>query len=173
MPRIISDTHNKKIKLEYKLRFFSVLFFWLGIALFLNLIFISSSYLFLVLYEKAYALAPSTNEETTQKNNEVKNSLNQVHALSQKIVTDPDTPFVEMTNRLLEYAGTEVALASIEITKDSTITLRATALNREDVLSFEKKLKADPAFKDFSVPIESLARQKDISIQVTFTYYEN
>jgi hypothetical protein len=64
-------------------------------------------------------------------------------------------------------------LSSIEITKESTIVLRATASNREDVLAFEKKLKADPVFKDFSVPIESLARQKDISIQVTFPYYEN
>ena len=174
MTRIIPEQLNKTLKKEYTLRFFSVLFFVLFLVIFLSLTFVSSTYLLLHLYEKAYVKNGSnTSNETTQLYQQVTQKTEDLYALSSKITIDKKISTVDVAQKIFEKGGEGITIQSIEMLSDSKITLRGVANTREGILAFQNRMQQDPMFKDFSIPVESLARQKDVSFNLTFTYYEN
>jgi len=176
MSRIITDESNKKLRREYRLRFLSTLFFALAGVIVINVLLVSSSYLLLTLYERAYTTESSSNEEVSKMNEQFALKVAQVHALSQKIPSQADTVNMGVANLLFGYVRDGIAIQAIEIisVEDvSNITLRGTATTRDVLLQFQNTIKSNPSFQDFSIPIESLAKQKDISFNVTFTYHEN
>ena len=144
MSRIISPELNKKLRIEYKLRFFTLLFFLISIAILINIALVASSYVLLYMYEKTYTepVSPKKIEEISM-NEEFTKKVSQVHALGQKVIFD------------------------------TKITLRGIAYTRDSLIEFENKIKQDTSFKDFSIPIDAFTKQKDISFSVTFTYHEN
>lgn len=174
MTRIISEEANKVLKKEYTLRFFSVLFFTLFVVICLNLAFISSSYLLLYLYEKAYVTNNSNaTNETTELYQQVTQKTKDLNQLSSKISVDKKISTVDVAGKIFENRGEGITIQSIEILSDSKITLRGVADTRDIILAFQNRMQQNPMFKDFSIPIESLAPQKDVSFNLTFTYYEN
>ena len=173
MTRIIPEELNKILKKEYKLRFFTLLFFLIAFAICANVIFVSSSYLLLHLYEKAYATNISNNSETLKLNEELEKKITNLHALSRKIDASKKSSSVQVVDTLFSYTKTGVSIQAVEILEDSKITIRGVADTRQDLISLQNSLQKTAMFKDFSVPVESLARQKEVAFNVTFTYYEN
>lgn len=174
MTRIIPEEANKVLKKEYTLRFFSVLFFALFVVICLSLAFVSSTYLLLYLYEKAYVTNNSNaKNETTQLYQQVTQKTEDLYLLSSKITVDKKMSAVDVAQKIFENRGEGITIQSIEMLSDSKITLRGVANTRDDILSFQNRMQQNPMFKDFSIPVESLARQKDVSFNLTFTYYEN
>lgn len=178
MSRIITDESNKKLHREYRLRFLSMLFFILTGVIVINVLLISTSYLLLTLYERAYTTESSSerDNEVSKMNQEFALKVTQVHALSQKIPSQTGTVNMNVAHLLFGYVREGIGIQAIEIlpTDDvSNITLRGTATTRDVLLQFQNAIKQNPSFQDFSIPIESLAKQKDISFNVTFTYHEN
>jgi hypothetical protein len=140
----------------------------------LSLAFVSSTYLLLHLYEKAYVKNSSnTANETTQLYQQVVQKTEDLYQLSSKITIDKKINTVDVAQKVFEKGGEGITIQSIEMLSDSKITLRGVANTREDILVFQSRMQQDPMFKDFLIPIESLARQKDVSFNLTFTYYEN
>lgn len=173
--RIIPEELNKKIKREYKLRFLTVLFWVINIVLVITIALMSSSYLLIHLYEKAYV-----NKNTEQDaraialENVIHEKIKNLYKVSKKIPSDQATSSaLDISNKIFSYAGSGITIQSLEVLEGNTITLRGLAENRDSLLLFESKIKADGSFVDFAIPIESLARQKDIGFSVTFTYHEN
>lgn len=178
MSRIIPNELNKKIRREYRLRFFSVLFFTLAIIIFINIFLVSSSYLLLFLYERAYTQNNSlkTNEEVVKIKEQFILKVLQVDALARKIPSQANGVKINSIDTLFSYINTGIDIQAVEIvssSQDSKITLRGTAATRDALLQFQDKINKNPSFKDFSIPIDLLAKQKDISFNVTFTYHEN
>jgi Tfp pilus assembly protein PilN len=174
MTRIIPEEINKILRKEYRLRFFTVLFFTISLIIIVNLTFVSSSYLLLYLYEKAYTTNTSnTNNESIKLNEEVKQKTEELYVLSRKIELSEKKTSTQVASDLFAYVQEGVLIQTLEIMEDSSITIRGTASTRQALIDFQDRLKQDPMFKDFSIPIETLARQKDVAFNVTFTYYEN
>jgi hypothetical protein len=76
---------------------------------------------------------------------------------------------------LFLYADGLVVIDAIELGRSGdqiTVSLRGSSASREGLLAFEERVLANTRFKGFSLPIETLAKQSDISFNVTFTYNE-
>lgn len=177
MPRIISPELNKKLKKEYILRFFSAFFVLISIVVVINIVFISSSYLLLSLYEKAYANNNSTRIDQFSKNQEIINKkIEEVDSLAKKVsVSEGTYHYVKIMQSLKMYAENTVDITGLEIIDEdgtSKIVLRGNGSTRESVLNFQNAVKQNSFFKDFTIPIEMLAKQKDVYFTVTFTYDE-
>lgn len=178
MTRIISEELNKKLKREYKLRFFSILFFSLSFILVINIFLVSPSYLLLSLYEKAYTLNnySSDHENKTKMLDEFNKKLLQVYELSRKVPQNTKGVNTNITHILFDYAGGAITLNSIELldeTASTKVTIRGLATTRDLLLQFQNVIKQDTRFADFNIPIETLAKQKDLNFNVTFNYHEN
>lgn len=175
MSKIISPELNKKIRKEYTLRFFTLLFFFISSSIIISIIFVSSSYLILSMYEKTYLEPVSSKKlEEISVNNEFTKKLSALHMLSQKVIFDTNIPLL-VTQKLFEYASGVVEINSFEIKPDvstAKITLRGVSPTRDALIQFENRIKQDASFTDFSIPIDTFAKQKDISFAVTFAYHE-
>lgn len=178
MTRIISEELNKKLKREYKLRFFSVLFFSLSLVLMINMFLISPSYLLLSLYEKAYI---SNNYASGHENKaktliDFNKKLSQVYALALKVPQNTKGIDTNIVQILFTYAGSDINLNSIELLHEDVstkVTITGVATTRDLLLKFQNAIKQDARFADFNIPIETLAKQKDLNFNVTFNYHEN
>lgn len=178
MPRIISPELNSKLRREYRLRFFSVLFFLLAGTVLVSIALISSSYLLLSLYEKAYVheTLNTKGEAATQISDTFNAKVGQVHGLIQKIPPQSSVEDFQIVNTLFEYANSGININAVEILPEAPatlITLRGEALTRDALLQFQDKIEEDARFEGFSIPIESLTKQRDISFAVNFIYHEN
>lgn len=178
MTRIILEELNKKLKKEYKLRFFSVLFFTMTIVLLINISLISSSYLLLSSYEKSYTSDSSylENEQKLKTREELNQKTFQVYTLIEKIPQKTSAIDAKILELVFGYAENLIKLESIELLSEDTsvkISVRGTSLTREDLLQFQEVIKKDSRFTDFNIPVETLAKQTDVSFNVTFIYYEN
>ena len=173
MTRIISDELNKKLKKEYRLRFFTLLFFILAGIVLINIAFVSSSYLLLHLYEKIYVKNTSVNSVAVELYEKNKQKTEDLHSLSMKIPKQENGSYTKIAQEIRVLAGEQITIHSLEILTASKITLRAQAKTREDVIEFQNRVERSGLFDNFSVPIEVLAKQKDIAFDVTFSYHEN
>lgn len=178
MPRIIPQELNKKLRSEYRLRFFSILFFTLSFAVLVSMSLISSSYLLLSLYEKAYTSNDMNGKgtEITKINEDFNTKVIQVSALVQKIPLKDKGEDTEITDILFEYANETIDVQGLAIKHEleaTQLTLQGNALTRDALLQFQQKIQNDSSFKDFTIPIDVLTKQKDLSFNVNFTYHEN
>lgn len=174
MTRLIPDEINKDLKKEYKFRFFTTVCFMLSLMIIINLAFVSSSYLLLYLYEKAYVTNGSgSNNESIKLYEQITQKIEELYVLSGKINQVNQKSDLHLVENLFINPPRGISIQALEMTSDSQMTIRGIADTREDILVFQNIMKQNPVFKDFSIPIESLARQKDIAFNVTLTYYEN
>lgn len=178
MARIIPLELNKKLRKEYRLRFFSLLFLMLAIVSAINIMLMSSSYVLLSLYENIYTKENSNSNKDSEIVKENENrliKLNQVFELSKKIPEKEKFTNIDTTKKLFEYAGSDTSIDSIEFLSEeekTKITMRGMSKTRDSLLLFEEKIKNDNSFKDFSLPIETITKQKDVIFNVTFTHYD-
>jgi hypothetical protein len=172
--RIIPEQLNKKLKKEYKMRFFTLLFFCFSISILIILALMSSSYLLLHLYEKAYVKqSPSSDVQALELFQKNIQKINSLYQLSSKVIeTDTFGP-IDISRMVFEYSNDFLKISSIEISRDSKITIRGAATTRESLIDFENKMKSNSIFRDFTIPVETLTKQRDIGFGITFTYYEN
>lgn len=178
MTRIISEELNKKFKREYRLRFFSVLFFGLAITLIVNVSLVSSSYSLLTLYEKAYVSNNSNvhASEALKMHEEFNSKLATTYVLANKIPQYTQSITTQVVQILFDYAGNSVELSSLELVSeapDIKMNIRGVAKTREALLRFQDSIKQDGRFVDFDIPVETLTKQTDVSFNVTFIYHEN
>lgn len=175
MPRIITPESNKKLKSEYRLRFFITFLFGVSTVTAFVAVLLAPSYVLLDSYESAYEnLKTGSQHETLEKlNQEYASKLESVHVLSQKIVrTKPQHTVVLDT--LFGYAGA-ITLDAIELStaeRVTTVVVRGLAPSRTDLLVFDEKIQSDERFTGFNLPIDVLTKQSNISFNVTFTYHE-
>ncbi len=149
----------------------------LSLAVLVSLTLLSSSYLLLSLYERAYALEnlDGKNEEVTRMNENFNARVLHVHSLVQKVPSLESVVDIQIADVLLGYANSSIDIQAIEILPTgeiTNITLRGSALTREALLQFQSTIQNNPSFKDLSIPVETLTKQKDISFNVNFTYHE-
>ncbi len=175
MPRIITAESNKKLKSEYRLRFLIMLLLGMSAVTAFVAVLLAPSYVLLDSYESAYEnFKTGSQHETLEKlNQEYASKLENVHALSQKIVrTKPQHTTVLDT--LFEYSDA-VTLNAIELStadRVTTVVIRGFAPSRTDLLAFDGKIQSDERFTGFNLPIDVLTKQSDITFNVTFAYHE-
>lgn len=177
MPRISTNKSNRNLRGEYRLRFLIMFMIIVICALLLVLLSFLPSYTMLDFYEKAYRTGGINREQVAiQKNNQEYNQKVQTtYELSQKVNTKSSS-HVEVIKKLFEYANNSITFSVIELQNIETglsITLRGQAIDRESLLLFEDKIKADNNFAGFKIPIDVLTKQTNISFNVSFTYHEN
>ncbi len=174
MTRIIPPELNKKIKREYILRFFSILFLLISFVMLINISLVSSSYLLLYLYEKAYVQNPASSESegALKMRGEINEKIEGLYYLANSYIKKDEVDQLMVSSKIFELAGDSVAILAIEI-NDKDIVLRGLAKNRDELLIFQNKMKEQAIFEDFERPIEMLAKQKDISFNVNFSYVKN
>lgn len=178
MTRIIPKDINKKLQHEYRIRFYSLFLLLISLVIFITLSLVASSYVLLYLYEKAYAVqsVDEKNKEAVQIREEFHSKLNDVYLLSNTLPTASSTPHIDIVSEIYVQAENLVFIRSIEIgdiSQPSSITVRGISSTRENLVTFKNNMKQNSVFKDFDIPVEILAQQKDISFNVTFTYAQN
>ncbi len=151
----------------------------LAIVSLANITTMISSYVLLSLYENIYINEKSSESkkiDLVKDNENLDLKISQVHALSQKIPLKINLIDTNVAKDIINYAGQDVSIDSIEISPDqgvSKVTIRGLALTRDSLLRFQEVIKKDPSIKDFVIPIETITKQKDIVFNVTFTHNEN
>ncbi len=171
--RIIPEDLNKKIKREYRLRFLNVFLIMISVVVLITTALVSSSYLLLYLYQKAYVKeGVLIGGEADNLQKEVETKTRGLFGVVKKIKED-DMSTIIVTEKIFAHARTFVTIQSLEILADNKVTLRVFAPNRNSLLAFEKNMKQDAYFEGFVVPVEALARQENINFSVTFTYDKN
>ena len=174
MTRIIPTELNKKIKREYALRFLSAFFFLASFVMLINISLVSSSYLLLHLYEKAYIqnTSSSENESALKLREDINEKTEKLFYLANSYIEKKEVEQLTISSKLFELAGDTVSIQAIEI-NDTEIILRGSTKNRDDLLVFQNKMKQQDMFKNFEIPIEVLAKQRDLSFNVNFSYVKN
>jgi hypothetical protein len=176
MPRISTEKSNKKLRLEYKLRFLTTFLFGTTISGVLILLFILPSYTLLSFYGKSYQNSEISPEQRNVQamNEEYRLRLDAAYELSQNV--DMQKPLhLNALKKINEYANGTIIFNAVELLEEEDgigITLRGQSLNREALLSFEGKIQGDSNFSGFKIPIDALTKQSNISFNVSFKYYE-
>jgi hypothetical protein len=175
MPRIITQESNKRLRREYRLRFLTALFAVVGTVGVVTAALMLPSYVLLSSYRDAYARpVQEGSREIERLNEEYTDRLSETHELSSR-VTYGDSAYSDVMDTLFLYADGLVVIDAIELGRSGdqiTVSLRGSSASREGLLAFEERVLANTRFKGFSLPIETLAKQSDISFNVTFTYNE-
>lgn len=178
MTRIILKELNKKLKREYKLRFFSVLMFCLSFVFIFNVFFVSPSYLLLYLYEKAYLLNDYSlgGEKKSKIFDDFNKKISQVYELAKKVPLKNQTIDTNIAQILFVYSEDLVDLESIELLPEdltTKVSIRGFAETRDSLIQFQDIIRKDNRFTNFDIPIETLAKQKDLNFNIIFNYDEN
>lgn len=175
MPRIIAQESNKKLKGEYRLRFATVLFSMLTVAVVITGVLLIPTYVLLDIYHKAYTRPElDGSSEVEQLNVEYMSKLNETHQLSERVMQG-DSVYLDVMDTLFSYAQGGVSIDAIDLSRSEesvAITLRGMSATRDDLLTLERSVLANKKFKGFALPLETLTKQSDIQFNVTFTYNE-
>jgi hypothetical protein len=177
MTRIITPEINKKVKKEYSIRFFSIFFFMLSSVLCIFIIFTLSSYVLLTNYEQIYQTKlENTNGEIVVQNKNFIDRVSKLFTLTHKVPQINSISYFSIFEEIEGYTNNQVVISAFEIyseEQEKKITIRGVAESREALLVFDSNIKSSKKFKDFEIPLDVLAKQRDISFNITFTYYEN
>lgn len=177
MTRIITPEINKKVKKEYTLRFFSVLFFVLTVVMCVHILLALSSYVLLSSYEKIYQQElGATDSEVVKQNEEFFVRSTKLYELAKQVPDISRTSAFDIFEKIQDYKTNQIAITVFETyveNKETKITLRGMADSREALLAFNDRMRSESSFVDFNIPLETLTKQRDIAFDVTFTYYEN
>jgi hypothetical protein len=177
MTRIITPELNKKLKKEYTLRFFSVLFFSISIIFFIHTSFSFSSLILLNSYQKAYEINIKNDTRDISIQNEIiQKKLGNLSAISEKLKFNGSIPVEKIFQQIESASSNGLQIRAFEIYKQKDkiqITLRSVAKTKDDLLRFDKQMRSYKNFLNFNIPIESFTKQQDINFDVTFTYNEN
>lgn len=176
MPKITTPQSHKKLKWEYKIRFFTLLLLITSITLLLVMIFFMPSYTLLNSYENSHTQSNFSVEQidAQQKNQNFQKNIVDLYELSTYVNTKK-TIKVDVIKKIYQYADGLVDISAIELTENEEglqITIRGNAKYRDSLLSFEDIIDKDSDFVGFKIPIDDLTKQEDITFNVLFTYHE-
>ena len=177
MPRIITPKGNNFLRHEYKLRFFSLLFFGSSVVLMIHISLSVSSYILLNAHENTHINQDDAAQiEANQKFEYFIKTLDDADKLSRSVIVNKNDTYIEIFEKINSHKSFDVEINVFEIffNKDQTeITIRGVSETRQSLVEFAERMRNDSSFKDFEIPFETLTRQRDIPFDVTFTYYEN
>lgn len=161
-------------------RYYNRFFFWqavflLGIELFYLAVL---GGILLVIHENRLSLE-RTETERVQTNVEVKkiaeyeSQFRDANRLSGQTLEfhRRHLSWTELFLRLDRLVPDRVSITSLA-TKEYGVFLSGYAVSRDDFLEFEKRLKSEPCFTGFVVPVSNLFSEKDVEFQVDFSVRE-
>ncbi len=84
--------------------------------------------------------------------------------------TSESATIMATLDRLLAQRGNSIAITNVSIKRSGTgssLTLSGIASTRDALVAFSKRLQGEPSFKNVNLPVNSLARSKDIVFNIS------
>lgn len=173
MINLLPEFQKKKLRTEYILRFFSVLFVFTSVVMVSAIIFLFPSYFISQLDEKTaldkvkIIRQSSETDEIVQINIELKVVQQKLGVLSK---SDETVSISELTNAIISHAkGITINGFSYAKSKDNgawVISISGIANKREDLRAFEQNLEKDENFSEVELPVSNLAKDRDINFNI-------
>lgn len=98
----------------------------------------------------------------------------EIGSINTKIAMVKDTtstlPVTAILERLLAQRGNGILITNISVKRGGgtgSLSLSGIASSRDALVSFSKRLQGVPSFKDVNLPVNSLARNKDIPFSIS------
>jgi hypothetical protein len=178
MINLIPPGAKKSITLEYWLRVFSVWGFIIAAALLVGTFIMVPDYVLINLQVTAFSDSAASAEQKLSTFKDVSKDLDTANQQA-KVLID-GFRFVQLSQyaeRLHRLENNEVSLTQIGIdrTKDGVapIRLSGVAADRQALAAFRDRLLADPQVESVDLPISNLAKDKDITFNLTATIKKN
>lgn len=162
---------QKEVKREYRIRLASVIGVLVGVVCIGVALLLFPTYMLLTLQKEALLL-----EEQKEEDNSV------VYDEHVRAITKGNTYITQLIGEQKQHIPTDV-VAQVIAADDATITLTTidyttheeggrlslvgVADERDDLVAFVDRLKADPLFRSAVVPIEDLAPERDLPFRLT------
>lgn len=177
MRNLLTNQSKRLIQKEYRIRLAVLSSLFLSASLVIGGVFLIPSYLLsesrkISIENQAYLVeqSPALQED---------GSLSAALRLAQEELdvlssTKDKKLFSERLEDIVQEKPAGISLTSFTYIvlddRKSSMTLSGKARTREDLLSFEKKLKNNPDFNSVEFPVASLAKDKDIGFSITLEY---
>ena len=171
MLTFLLDEYKDKAAKAYHLRLWSLylglftLVLSIGFALAIPEFAILRSKRSAALLEKAAASSPKDASKPI---------ASEVKAIKDKVAVIKDIsskqPMAAILERALALRGSGIAITSISLTRGGqpgAIAIGGTASTRDSLVAFSKRLQNEPSFSNASLPVSSLAKNKDIPFSIS------
>jgi hypothetical protein len=173
MTNVLPQSYKRKIKKEFRLRFFIVILSLLNILVMIaGVLLIPSFVMSRSVHATLTGILASAPHESQEKT--VSSVSAEVKAISNKLsyVSKNFNNSVRITRTLEVLDGVKtsgVTISSLHInTKDKTITVSGDADTRSNLIQFVDGLKAESYFSNINLPVSNLVEQTNLKFNLTF-----
>ena len=171
MLTFLLDEYKEKVLKDYHLRLWALHF-----GLF-TLVLLSGAALavpqFAILQSKRDAVLLEKSASSSAATGETEAIKDEVRAIKEKLLVIKESsgkePIALVLERALAKKGSGIVITSINLVRGGTpgaITLSGIASSRDALVAFSKRLQAEPAFSNATLPVSSLAKNKDIPFSI-------
>lgn len=174
MINLLPPAEKQRMKKEYKLRVFTVYFFFIGTALLIALVLLLPSYFLANVIEgdakREVAILENSSESTERE--EINAELLLIKERLRAITKVEDrTELYEVIDTIANVGGNSISISSISYSRGfdgehSTLLLGGIALTRDGLLAFTKTLEENELFAEVNLPVSSLAQDQNIEFNI-------
>lgn len=173
MINLLPPQAKKKVRIEYWVRVFTVVFFTLSLALVMVALMAAPIYISVQSsMSQLYTSVQSAEEQAAviERNSAIVQEANQ--KVAYLLSEDVSLPLSTYITAVEEQAGTGIEILDIAMARDQDgvvpeIRVGAIGADRQAVLDFMDTLSAHAMFGDVTVPLSSLAQSSAIEFSVT------
>ncbi len=171
MLKLLLKEEKREIKIEYGIRFLTILFFGISFVLILFLISLIPSFFVLKIDKDVLVqeLSVAQNSELNEDKKRLREKLQSLQS-TLNIVDEPTTEISYYIQQITDRQPRNVSISSIGFSKENSkkvILLQGNANSRESLASFTDSLEMVSEFESVNLPFSSFARGADIPFSIT------
>ena len=178
MANLVPQLAKKRIAFEYWVRVLTAWFLLWAVAFVIGGVLLFPVYIFTKTQVAVHAESASAAEESVVDYETVSAELKQANIQAQLVIEDARktraSDYVSLFNSL---EGQGVVITELNFSKNKTIVepirLTGIATDREALAAFRERLLAPPAIATVNLPISSLAKESDITFNMTISMVKN
>ena len=175
---LLPEDEMKRLRREYRMRFFIVLLFFISCALFIGIVSLLPSYILSTNKEnRALAQAQEVQKKREASGaDQVEKDLVKAQTIARKILAE-NTSFYysDIIQHILSHRSNKITVTSFEASRDTgtstpvRVIIQGKAVSREGLTTFKSVLERDSFFTQVELPVSDLAKSKDISFSMRLT----
>ena len=175
---LLPEKEIKKLKMEYRIRLFIFLIFFLSCSVFIGIVSLIPAYYFSFTQEKEVL----TNINNLQKGrqdrgtNTILSELAESNKIIKTLKSQPkNISYSDTISQIVHQKSAGVSINSFAVTTTGTTTaitnviINGKASTRDVLVKFKNNLEATASVSKVELPISDLAKNKDISFSVKVT----
>jgi hypothetical protein len=165
------------LRREYRLRLVIILLFFVSLAALIGIAALVPSFLYSYTQEKSAIEGQQVIQKLRKESgaDQIENDLVLSQAIAKRILTEKDpVVYNQVVQNILSHRSKGLSITSFALLKDNgtttaaKISLSGKAATRDSLLQFKNDLLNDKLFTEVDLPLEDLAKSKDVSFNMNF-----